>query len=77
MLIGRYTERKLDSLNQLSYVKLNKGDEKIISNFEKNNRWMWAWSAVGVALVFIEGILINVASAFLLKWYFISSRLNE
>ncbi|MBS4155031.1 hypothetical protein [Cobetia sp. MC34] len=37
-VVGKWTESSIDNIHQLSYLKINKGDAKLIENFSDRNR---------------------------------------
>ena len=52
-LAGKIIEQSIDNISQLSYLKLNKGDEKLINDFSSKNR--------GTLRKFIFGCIITVS----------------
>jgi len=64
------TERSIDSYLALSYLKINKGDAKLISDFEGRNRSSLKWSLAGVLGTVCVGILTSSAYEFI-KWLII------
>lgn len=60
-ILGRFIEYAVDSIQQVSYLKLNKGDEKLIRNFSKRNRRTFIRFFAGCILT----VLLGVASSLL------------
>lgn len=57
--VGKVIEKSLDSIQQISYLKLNKGDAKLISKFSDRNR-STLWKFVGGCVL---TILLGVISS--------------
>lgn len=66
-VVFRKLELSIDSYLALSYLNINKGDSKLISQFERRNRTSIIWSILGG----LGAILIGMASSAaydLIKW---------
>ena len=57
--IGEATEDSIDRVMQLSTIKFNKGDERLIEQYSCRNVWRSIGAGVGVALVIGQGIVAN------------------
>lgn len=59
---GRVIEKSLDSIQQISYLKLNKGDEKLIGKFsDRNKSTLWKFVGGCVLTIFLGVISSKVA----------------
>ena len=63
-------ERSIDSYLALSYLKINKGDSKLIDDFESRNKSSLKWSMAGVLGTVAVGVLTSSAYEFI-KWLII------
>ncbi|MFT6791584.1 MAG: hypothetical protein ACJA04_000788 [Cellvibrionaceae bacterium] len=59
---GRIIEKSLDNSQQLSYLKLNKGDEKLIAKFsDRNKSTFWKFTGGCVLTIFLGVISSKIA----------------
>jgi hypothetical protein len=66
--IGRWVEHSIDSIIAISAVKLNKGDERLLTEYHKRNRWRFIRAAGGVVLITAQGIAVEVVGPQLANW---------
>lgn len=64
---GVIIARAIDSIQTLSYLKLNKGDDKLISTFSKRNKSTFWRFLGGCTLTVTLGVISSNLSDFLLK----------
>ncbi len=58
--LGRKSEYTLDELTELSFIKINKGDEKLIEEIEKGNRRMIFKAISNVGITLILGVAASI-----------------
>lgn len=63
--LGRFTENFIDKIQELSYVKLNRGDDRQIIAFNKRNRLSGIYAAVTFILITIHAILCGIFASHL------------
>lgn len=57
---GKIIEKSIDSIHQLSYLNLNKGDEKLIDNFSDRNKSTFWKFLCGCILTMVLGVFSSV-----------------
>jgi hypothetical protein len=60
--IGRFLERSLDDLSGISYLKLTRGDELLVSEAAAENRWIKIKVAIGILGSFLLGVLSSIVA---------------
>ncbi|MDQ4122760.1 MAG: hypothetical protein M3209_15085 [Acidobacteriota bacterium] len=65
--MGKVSERGIDSFSELSYVKLNRGDEKEIKIAERKNQHYILKAIGGVTATLIFGIISSLIADYISK----------
>lgn len=69
-MLGSIIESAIDLMMPLSYLKLNKGDEKIIRCGEISRRFLFLKVFVALGITVVQGVAINILSVPLVKHIF-------
>jgi hypothetical protein len=57
--VGGAVEESIDSVLQLSTIKFNKGDERLVEQYGRRNLWRSIGAGLGIAFVIGQGIVAN------------------
>ena len=55
--VGNILENLIDSVGALSYIKINKGDEKVIAEYEKRNSQILRKFVINLVITVVLGIV--------------------
>ncbi len=61
--LGQKSEYALDELTELSFVKINKGDEKLIEEVKNDNRKIIIRAAVNFVVAVVIGVLASIIAS--------------
>ena len=62
---GRIIEKSIDNVQQISYLKINKGDEKLIDKFsDRNKSTLWKFAG-GCLLTIVLGVVSSKIAGFI------------
>ncbi|MCD6050847.1 MAG: hypothetical protein K0Q55_2250 [Verrucomicrobia bacterium] len=67
VMLGSWIETSVDNIFTLSYIHLNKGDERLVKGFEKKNRYNCVKILAGFAMLLIEAVTVSYFSERLIK----------
>jgi hypothetical protein len=67
--LGQYTERKIDWWKPLSYLNLNKADEKEITKIASGNRSTLQKAVGGILSLLILPVFTKVAAGILISYW--------
>lgn len=62
-LFGKIAERSIDMMTELSYISLNRGDEKLIEEFKSKNTKRMIHASIGIAGSFGIGVLSSIIAS--------------
>ncbi|MDO8993298.1 MAG: hypothetical protein U1D41_13230 [Nitrosomonas sp.] len=62
---GKMAERNIDSITELSYIQLNRGDEKLIEKFKSTNRWGILKVIIWLVGTFALGVLSSLTATYI------------
>jgi len=66
--LGRLLESAIDSIRPLSYIRLNVGDERLITKFTSRNTRSWLLASVTFLLVSLNAIFNSVIASYVFRF---------